>query len=41
MAEVVSWDMKFRATAFSVPTRSSPATKLEDPLPTLKVCDAT
>jgi len=28
MAEVVSWDMKCRATAFSVPTRSRAAKKL-------------
>ena len=40
MAEVVSWDMKCRANAFSVPTRSRAAKKLQDPLSTLEVCDA-
>ena len=36
MAAVVSGDMKGRATAFSVPTRSRAAKKLQDPLPTLE-----
>jgi hypothetical protein len=41
MAEVVSGGMKCRATAFSVPTRSMAATKIQNPLPTLEVCGAT
>ena len=40
MAEVVSGDMDCRGTALGVPTGAGAAKKLQDHLPTLKVCGA-